>query len=312
VTRFGEVKGAPIAAQALRAATQNQRRPAALLTHRRTARWRAACFALFAMTHARPLDLSPLGLDRYRRQFAADGFVLFEGVVGRAELDQLTEDVLTQLRAEVAAGRLFHGGGLMSGHLNCFPGAGSRFVYDALQTKGIFDIARALSAVPLRMPNIGCNLNLAGSHAQNEHIDGYAAAPFLVLNVAAVDTDLRNGAMEVLPGTHQRVHKYWEIALGRLRRRRVVLKQGDALLRISTLWHRGMPNLSGVSRPMLAFSWESGGNDAPDPYAIHGGKITFLPNRFRTDWRGRLVERAFVMAPKLGRTFHVARSFFAS
>jgi len=258
------------------------------------------------------LEVSGSAFERYRRQFEDDGFLVFEGAVGRDELTHLTRDLLAQLRLEVERGRLFHGGGVMSGHLNCFPGAGSHFVYEALERKGFFELARALSGVPLHAPNVGCNLNLSGSHAQNEHVDGYAATPFLVINVAAVDTDLRNGAMEVLPGTHRRSYKYWEIALGGLRRRRVTMKQGDALLRVSTLWHRGMPNVTTTPRPMLAFSWENGGSRAADPYALHGGRITFLPNRFRTDWRGRLMERAFVAAPRLGKSFHVARSFFAS
>jgi len=244
----------------------------------------------------------------YRRQFEEEGFVKLPAVVDAAGLEALRTHLLSQFEAELASGRLFSGGGLVSGHLNCFPGVASRFVYDALEENGVFDVARELSSRPLRQPNIGCNFNLPGSHAQNDHIDGYAAAPFLVLNVAVVDTGIENGAMEVLPGSHRCNYKYWEIAVGAPTRRRLTMKQGDALLRISTLWHRGMPNRSPRARPMLAFSWEDDGSDARDPYAIHGGDVTFLPNRFRTDWRGRLLERAFVAAPRLGKVYRAARS----
>ena len=41
------------------------------------------------------------------------------------------------------------------------------------------------------------------------------------------------------------------------------------------------------------------------------GRIRFLPNRFDTNWRGRLLERAFVTAPRLGIAYHVARSLFS-
>ena len=231
-----------------------------------------------------------------------------EGVVDRERLAELTRNLRTRLRTDRADGRLPRGGGSLNGHLNCFPGAESRFVYDALDRQGIFELVRRFSSQPIAQPNVGCNINLAGSRAQNEHVDGYAATPFLIVNVAAVDTDLGNGATEVLPGTHRRDHKYWEVALGGLRRRRLNMKQGDVMLRISTLWHRGMPNRSSDARPMLAFTWENGGNQLTDPYAIHGGRITFLPNRFATDWRGRMVERAFVMAPRLGKTYQVVRS----
>lgn len=207
---------------------------------------------------------------------------------------------------------MFAGGGNWSGHLNCFPGEASRFVYQQLEDRGVFELARALSNRQLVAPNVGCNLNLPGSSAQNEHVDGYAEKPFLVLNVAAVDTDLHNGAMEIVPRSHRRNFKYWEIVLRQTNRARLLMKQGDALIRISTLWHRGMPNHSTEPRPMLAFTWEDGGSSLADPYAQHRGSITFLPNRYATGWRGRLKERAFVAAPHLATVYRVARSLLES
>jgi hypothetical protein len=61
---------------------------------------------------------------------------------------------------------------------------------------------------------------------------------------------------------------------------------------------------------MLAFTWEDGGSKEEDPYAIHGGRITFLPNRYAMDWKGRMIERAFVAAPRLGTAFRAAKSLF--
>lgn len=252
----------------------------------------------------------PLELGDAHARFAADGYLLLPGLVAREPLSRLSSAILGQYRSDAAQGVLFSGGGNMSGHLNCFPGTESRFVHAALAAHGVFRLAQELATEQLRLPNIGCNLNLAGSSAQNEHIDGYADRPFLVANVAAVDTELHNGAMEILPSTHARSYKYWEIALGGLERKRVTMQQGDVLLRISSLWHRGMPNHSPQPRPMLAFTWEDGGSTLADPYARHDGRIHFLPNRFHTDWRGRLLERAFVTAPRLGTAYHVARSLF--
>ena len=49
-----------------------------------------------------------------------------------------------------------------------------------------------------------------------------------------------------------------------------------------------------------------------DPYSAHGGRITFLPNRHGTDWKGRLRERAFVAAPRLGSAYLFVQSMFDS
>lgn len=114
-----------------------------------------------------------------KRKFEQEGYLYFDRVVPAEPLSQLSATILAQLDTDRATGRLFTGGGNVSGHLNCFPGAASRFVYWALENAGIFELVQALSKRPLRKPNIVCNLNLPGSHAQNEHVDGYAAEPFL-------------------------------------------------------------------------------------------------------------------------------------
>lgn len=198
----------------------------------------------------------------------------------------------------------------MSGHLNCFPGASSHFVWDSLVARGLFALVKSLSPIPLRAPNIGCNFNLPGSSQQNEHVDGYAERPFLVLNVAMVETTLENGAMEILRRTHLERYKYWELMLKRPERLRVIMNPGDVLVRTSSLWHRGMSNKSPSPRPMLAFTWEDGGSQLEDPYVVHGGRVTFLPNRFRTDWVDRMREKAFVAAPRVGTAFRMIQSIF--
>jgi hypothetical protein len=244
------------------------------------------------------------------RKFDAEGYLIFPGAVGAEPLAELHELLLSEFGRARADGRLFAGGGLVSGHLNCFPGRASRFVYDELEARGVFDVVRGLSPTLLRTPNIGCNFNLPGSRAQNEHVDGLYSSPFFVVNVATVDTDLSNGAMEILRGTHRRHFKHWELAWKPPQRRRVLLRRGDALLRISTLWHRGMPNLGATARPMLAFTWEQGGTSVVDPYAASDGQIAFYPNRYATHLTGRVLERAFVMAPRVSKALRVVRSFF--
>jgi len=248
--------------------------------------------------------------DSLRKAFADEGYLKFEGVIPRNLLTHLSQRLAEEFDQQRRDGTLFSGGGTVSGHLNCFPGAESRFVYEHLEQSGVAEIVRGLSPAKLRAPNVGCNLNLPGSSAQNEHVDGYASLPFLVVNVAAVDTNLDNGAMEILRGTHRSDSKYWQIVLARPPRVRLCMRQGDVVIRTSTLWHRGMPNRTDKPRPMLAFTWEDGGSSRDDPYQVHDGRITFLPNRYRTDLKSRIRERAFVALPALGTAYHAVRSLF--
>jgi len=243
-------------------------------------------------------------------RFASEGYVTLPNVVSKSRLAALTEELRGEFQRVRTSGELFSGGGTISGHLNCFPGAQSRFVYDELEQYGVFELVRKLSPSTTAMPNVGCNFNLPNSSAQNPHADGYAATPFLIVNVAPVDTDLENGAMEVAPGTHLREYKYWQYALSGKPAIRMCIKAGDVIVRSSMLWHRGMPNRSNAVRPMLAFTWEGGGSDLADPYTAHGGKITLLANRYAQNLSGRLRERAFASLPALGSGYLFMRSLF--
>ena len=254
------------------------------------------------------MTLTPQQIEEVRATFAAEGYALLPGVVPREPLATLSDELATEFDRAKKAGELFSGGGMFSGHLNCFPGVRSRFVFDILSDHGIFDLVRTLSPAAVRKPNVGCNWNLPGSSQQNFHIDGYASTAFMIVNVAVIDTNLSNGAMEASPGTHVRDYKYWEFVLARQRPVRVELSTGDVLIRTSDLWHRGMPNRSSLPRPMLSFTWEEGGSELPDPYSVHGGKTRFLSNRYGTNLGGKLRERAFAALPRVGSGYLFVRS----
>src|SRR6266481_1771814 len=201
--------------------------------------------------------------------FAREGYVTLPNVVSKSRLAPLADELRGEYARARANGELFSGGGTISGHLNCFPGAQSWFVYDELEQYGVFDLVRDLSPSSTRMPNIGCNLNLPNSSAQNPHADGYAATSFLIVNVAPVDTNIENGAIEMAPGTHLREYKYWQYVVSGRPAIRVPVGAGDVIIRSSVLWHRGMPNKTSAIRPMLAFTWQNGGSDLADPYTAH-------------------------------------------
>ena len=147
------------------------------------------------------------------------------------------------------------------------------------------------------MPNVGGNLNLPNSSAQNHHIDGNVASPFIIVNVAPVDTNLENGATEVCPRPHLREYRYWQYALAGSQRT-ACARAGDVVIRSSTVWHRGMPNRSTAIRPMLAFTWEDGGSELADPYTAHGGKIRLLTNRYAQNLSGRLQDALLPRCPR--------------
>ncbi len=257
-------------------------------------------------------SLSPQRVDECRRAFAGHGYVLLPGSVPQVLAAELRANILAEFERASATDGLFSGGGLLTGHLNCFPGSGARAFYEVLVQRGIVDLIRTLFPKAARLPNVGCNLNLPGSVAQHYHADRPFTNEFVIANVALVDTDVANGAIDLLPGTQLEFQRYWRFALRRTWRRstRIAMKQGDVLIRSSNLWHRGMPNGSQTPRPMLAFTWEDGGSVLEDPFAPEQGKIVFRPNWYRPDLLGRMRERTFLAAPITYDAFRFVRSLF--
>ena len=139
---------------------------------------------------------------------------------------------------------------------------------------------------------------------------------FLICNIAVVDTDTVNGAIDVLPGTNREFYKFWRYALERKYKltTRVPLAQGDVVVRKSTLWHRGMPNRSATPRPMMAITFGEMEKDEleADPFMVNDGKVVFYPNWYKTSRLGQLRERIFVAAPITYSAWRFARSLYGN
>jgi len=257
--------------------------------------------------------MSRAELDAYRRAFLEDGYVVIKNVVPREGLAEVHEKIASEYARQKANGTLFNGGGGVSGHLNCFPGEAARFAYEALIRRGVVDLVREIAPKSVREPYVGCNLNLPGSVTQQMHMDRTFCNEFLIVNVSVVDTDLRNGATDVVPGSHRRFYKYWQwVLMGKEREhQRLPSNAGDVLVRVSNLWHRGMPNHSLQPRPMLAFTWDGGGSPLADPFAENKGQIKFFPNWFAPTRKGRIIEQMFVNAPISYKAYRFVNSIFS-
>ena len=107
------------------------------------------------------------------------------------------------------------------------------------------------------------------------------------------------------PGTHLREYKYWQYALSGKPALRMRMSAGDVIVRLSSLWHRGMPNRSKAIRPMLAFTWENGGSDLADPYTAHGGKIALLTNRYASEPQRAAAGARLCLAARAGKGLFV-------
>jgi ectoine hydroxylase-related dioxygenase (phytanoyl-CoA dioxygenase family) len=238
-----------------------------------------------------------------RRELDEQGYVVLRDVVSRAALDTFKDELATAYDRQ----QKFKGGGMITGHLNCFPGRSARFVYDEVADHGIVDAVKAMRPNQPNDLRVTMNYNLPGSVAQHYHIDGLYTDDFLICNVAVVDTERANGAIDVLPGTNREFLPYWKFAMQRTYRltTRLSMRQGDVLLRRSNLWHRGMPNQTTTPRPMISLTFGERSAPQTDPFE---GDIVFYPNWYSTSRLGVLRERTYAAAPITYSAYRFAKS----
>ena len=257
--------------------------------------------------------LTPDAWAGYRKSLDEDGYLVVKEVVSSdrlAAFDEMVADEFARINRDSV---LFDGGGFYSGHLNCLPGTGARFAYDDIVDAGVVDFIRTVNPAWADRPRLMMNYNLPDSHAQHYHMDGVYLADFLICNIAVVDTDLSNGALDVLPATNRRFYRFWQYAVQRKFRSttRVPLSRGDIVIRRSTLWHRGMPNRSAKARPMLAFTFGDTPTANPDPFAGSTEAMEFYPNWYQPTAIGRIRERITVAAPITFSSYRFVRSLFS-
>lgn len=239
-------------------------------------------------------------LTSMQQDLAEKGYAVFEQVISREPLAELH----TRLLEAYENAPRFEGGGSILGHLNCFPGEAARFIYDELRECGL--VEAVVSARPGRCSDMFArvNWNLPGSSDQHWHMDGTFVGDFIICNVAIVDIDPTNGPTEVIPGSHRQFYPYWRFVKERKTRMAtpVILRQGDIMVRTSTLWHRGTANRSNAIRPMMSLSFGEKEAGPEDPFEVNGGAVTFYPNWYRN------ATRADILRERMEKALPITRS----
>src|SRR5215217_772331 len=115
---------------------------------------------------------SKYDVDSLRRTFAEDGYFVLPGVVSKPELQTVEQRLSSEFQQWSNSSKAFQGGGLLSGHLNCYPGEAVRGVMNELSASGTLDLVQNLFPTKPDQVRWGCNFNLPGSVEQHYHMDG--------------------------------------------------------------------------------------------------------------------------------------------
>lgn len=221
-------------------------------------------------------------VDSLRTALERDGFAIIPAFLPTEPCERLGEAIVGECDRLVEAGWKFVGGGRWEGNRNVIPGAAGIAVWDAAVASGLAEAIGAATGQTLAATALGGNLAMPGGRAQNFHIDGAFDTPSWVANIALTATDASNGMTALVPGSHRTAQSYSAFRHGGSERLAVQprMEPGDVLVRLSTVWHRGMVNLSSRPRPMALISYRAA-QDVAVPFAPGPGMpLTICANRY--------------------------------
>jgi Phytanoyl-CoA dioxygenase (PhyH) len=242
-------------------------------------------------------------VEEIRRGLETDGIIARKGAFSPALVQQVREDV----EAAFEEARSREGGAVGRGphrwYVEIHPEALRGFV-ELVDHPWVRTVCEAVLGPDYRFVEVGFDIPFPGAEIQPWHRDFPSPAETtqghrltsLAFNLTTVDTTDEMGPFEVAPGTQwdpgddfdhemfppkSRYGRYEERAV------RKYPQVGDISARSALTIHRGTPNRSSVSRPVLVLGVDApgAGNDAHHDLAVTTGYWAQLPQRVRDHLR---------------------------
>jgi hypothetical protein len=251
----------------------------------------------------------PFDIDEIRRGLHTDGIIARRGAFSREWVQRVREDI----DAAFEEARSREGGAVGRGpnrwYVEIHPEALRGFV-DLVDHPWVRAVCETVLGPQYQIVEVGFDTPFPGAQVQPWHRD-FPSPPetrdgrrltSLAFNLTTVDTTDEMGPFEIAPGTqwepgddfdHEQFPPKSEYRRYESLAERKYPRVGDISARSALTIHRGTPNRSSVSRPVLVLGVDApgAGNDAHHDLAVTRGYWERLPERVRRHLSCPVVDR---------------------
>jgi ectoine hydroxylase-related dioxygenase (phytanoyl-CoA dioxygenase family) len=248
-------------------------------------------------------------VEEIRQKLATDGIVAHKNAFPREWVDRLREDIDAAFEEARSRERGAVGRGPNRWYVEVHPEALRGFV-DLVDHPWVRTVCETVLGPQYQIVEVGFDTPFPGAKVQPWHRD-FPSPPetwdqhrltSLAFNVTTVDTTDEMGPFEIAPGTqwergedfdHEQFPPESQYARYEALAERKYPQVGDISARSALTIHRGTPNRSTVSRPVLVLGVDApgAGNDAHHDLAVTKGYWERLPERVRAHLFCPVVDR---------------------
>ena len=188
-------------------------------------------------------------------KFSNEGFLIFNNFLKSKEFKKTCIEINQNLESIINKINLKKIGGFLIGNLNVYPGRYAKKILDMLARENFYEIIENITKKKREQLVIraGGNLVLPGKGEQHFHTDGNFNQNMYLAIIATSDVTNENAPTEIVLDYHNKDIPYWKFLLKYKNKKKILLKQGDLLIRKHCLWHRGTINKSNKPRLQIAF-----------------------------------------------------------
>lgn len=188
-------------------------------------------------------------------KFKKNGYLIFPKFINSKHFNRLCIELNKDIEKSLRLANTSMLGGSLVGNLNLYPGHYGKKIFVLLRKKKFLNILENITKKKINnfSISVGGNLSLPKRYDQNFHTDGNFDQKMIIASLATSDICFNNGPTEIVLDNHKNEISYLKFLITKKRKKKILLKKGDLIIRKHSLWHRGTRNNSEHFRFLIAF-----------------------------------------------------------
>jgi len=232
-----------------------------------------------------------------KKIFLERGFVIDKTICKLSSFELLSKKFKIELKEYLMKNNISNLGGFNAGNLNINPGIYGKEIFKIIRDHNFDEYFKFLTDEEIGdfEVSFGGNLNLPKSKKQFYHTDGNWSPRMIILNIATSQINSLNGPLELVESSHKKKETYLSFLINSFfkKKTKILLNEGEILIREHKLWHRGTTNFTNNFREMIGIMFIKKSDKKKMNYKEDNGIVIFS-NMFGITLREKIKEFIFV------------------
>lgn len=230
-----------------------------------------------------------------KSEFENNGYIIVKNFILSNNFLQISNSLNREIENTLNNSNIKKFGGYQIGNINVNPGKYGKLIWDILIENKLDNLVEKILDKKINNYFIqpAGNLSLPKKGSQNFHTDGNFNSSMYLISVATNNIDENCGPTEIVKNSHKKDIPYWKFLFKKKEKKKILLKEGDLIIRKHSLWHRGTKNNSNQPRFLLTLALKKKEKKENKTFFNRNKKIKICSNFFSSSFFGKIEEKIY-------------------